>query len=353
MAAFGSLFGPTQFQSYFSIDAEAGVFPNITKSFCEEPLRQYHQQFYNVTKHLNYHVERTDRCNAVLNCILDHLTPAQNIRVSANGVLLGLTPTILAVLGSTTTEIGLLSSRRPLLSFFLSVGAPVINPRRLFEDANLEDILKKRKTRRAFPRTIKGKAPLMVTLIEYLLVLASIANLVEVTYELGYKTVSLGGDCSARWNFLVWAFVPCSIHLFSAILFALVFRIREKRGGRSGWGTVVGRWLGRESTVCATHRPSEIERRQETLFQLFLSVLISLMIIAHLIFGSLYFSAIVLLFSLDGLLIVIRLLASTLVCRIITAFEISGMRETIRLSEDGHGSVETLIPHRLQGDKKS
>jgi hypothetical protein len=81
-----------------------------------------------------------------------------------------------------------------------------VSPRRLFEDANAEDVPKIRKTRLEFRKTVAGNVPFLVTFVENLVVLASITNLAKVLYKIGYKAVSLGGDCAKRWVFPLWAF---------------------------------------------------------------------------------------------------------------------------------------------------
>lgn len=47
--------------------------------------------------------------------------------------MLGLLPTLLSTIAPSIPEMALLSSYRPMLSFILSLGAPVIWPSRIFE----------------------------------------------------------------------------------------------------------------------------------------------------------------------------------------------------------------------------
>lgn len=54
----------------------------------------------------------------------------------AASVIMGLTPTLLASLGPSVAEASLLSTHRPLLSllsFLISLGAPVVYPMRVFD----------------------------------------------------------------------------------------------------------------------------------------------------------------------------------------------------------------------------
>jgi len=71
-------------------------------------------------------------CSQVISCLLSNSSEATKANMASANVLLGLIPTILALLGSTTPELSLLSSRRPFLAFLLSIGSPVVNPVRAF-----------------------------------------------------------------------------------------------------------------------------------------------------------------------------------------------------------------------------
>ena len=61
-------------------------------------------------------------------------------------MLLGLTPTILAAVGSSAEETAMLFilSKRPLLAVFLAGGSPAVFPMRSFEDQDPIGLLKKR-----------------------------------------------------------------------------------------------------------------------------------------------------------------------------------------------------------------
>jgi hypothetical protein len=61
--------------------------------------------------------------------------------MTSAAVLLGLTPFILASLGSNTTELALISSRRPILAILLVLGSPSVNPIRTFAYPNLAEDL--------------------------------------------------------------------------------------------------------------------------------------------------------------------------------------------------------------------
>jgi hypothetical protein len=53
---------------------------------------------------------------------------------------------------------------------------------------------------------------------------------------------------------------------------------------------------------------------------------------------------VVLVFPLDDLIIVSRLIISAVICRMITTFKLSGVREGLRFEDDDYGVVESLVP---------
>jgi hypothetical protein len=69
--------------------------------------------------------------------------------MASAGVLLGLTPTILAAVGSSTDETAVLFtlSKRPLLAIFLAGGSPAVFPMRSFEYQDPIKLLRERRGR--------------------------------------------------------------------------------------------------------------------------------------------------------------------------------------------------------------
>ena len=81
---------------------------------------------------------------AAINCLYNNnvTDSATLINYAGTGVLLGLLPTTLSIFGSNTWETALLSTRRPVLSFLLALGAPVVTPARLFDSMDPREFLK-------------------------------------------------------------------------------------------------------------------------------------------------------------------------------------------------------------------
>ena len=90
----------------------------------------------------NYVFRGQGQCGLVLNCLLEHgTTELQKTTIASAQVALGLIPTLLAYVGSSTPEVSLLASRRPLLMMLLTLGALGFYPASVTEYINPLDVL--------------------------------------------------------------------------------------------------------------------------------------------------------------------------------------------------------------------
>lgn len=126
----------------------------------------------------------------VVNCILEHTSEFVKSNVASAQVLLGLSPPMLAVLGPSAEETSLLFivGRRPFLALCIAAGSPAIFPMRLFDNKDPIGLLKNRQARLS-PPPLKHVHALIVMALEYLVVLAAIANVVTLSRELGDQAV--------------------------------------------------------------------------------------------------------------------------------------------------------------------
>ena len=93
----------------------------------------------------------------LMECVLGGLTESAKAGFATSAVLLGLTPTIFATLGSNTAESAALSivARRPLLAFILAAGSTAVTPLRPFQYPDPAELLQARNQGAAgytFPR---------------------------------------------------------------------------------------------------------------------------------------------------------------------------------------------------------
>jgi hypothetical protein len=65
--------------------------------------------------------------------VLENFNESGKAQLAVSSVLLGLLPTILGIMGSNATGIGILALQRPLFAMLSSFGAPLISSTRSFE----------------------------------------------------------------------------------------------------------------------------------------------------------------------------------------------------------------------------
>jgi hypothetical protein len=92
-------------------------------------------------------------CVKTYSCVAENLSGYTSANMAASGVLLG-------TLGSTTVEMSLLSTRRPLLSVLLVLGSPAMLPTKPFKEYNPIEKLLNQKKGQLTPPKIPGPSRL-------------------------------------------------------------------------------------------------------------------------------------------------------------------------------------------------
>lgn len=110
-------------------------------------------------------------------CILSNTSDYIKSSMASAQVLLGLTPTILALLGPSPMELSLLTviAKRPLLALLLALACPSVYLGRAFDSTPPLDVLKERPGRRPQWRP-KGAKRFGLVIAQYLLALGSLSN---------------------------------------------------------------------------------------------------------------------------------------------------------------------------------
>lgn len=160
---------PKQFEQWFP--QFAPYFAQILRNNCST---EYHAFLTELDPWPNYHA------NLVVSCILGRFDESGKAQLAASSVLLGLLPTILGMVGSNTTEIGLLALRQPFLAFLLSLGAPVLSPVRSFEYRDPAELLKNKQEGIQIFVTWRQH----LYLVEYLVALIAIGNTAHLIWQL-------------------------------------------------------------------------------------------------------------------------------------------------------------------------
>lgn len=154
--------------------------------------------------------------------------------------MLGLTPTILATLGSTTAETAMLSifARRSILAFLLAAGSPAVFPMRPFEYRNVVKTEQDR-TGRFHPPFVGPKKQLLIVLIEYILAGMAVTNVATLGYELGIRSPS-AFSAETIYLPLLWSFLCIPIHFFgTAALYNATKPHRRQRNLFGPWSPQV------------------------------------------------------------------------------------------------------------------
>lgn len=188
---------PQAFQQWFP--QFAPYFSRILRDNCSS---EHHDFLTQPDPWTNYHA------NIVVSCILGHFDESGKAQLAAASVLLGLLPTILGMVGSNTTEIGLLALRQPVFAFLLSLGAPVISPIRSFEYRDPFELLQFKKND---IRPFVNRRQLLYC-IEYVVIFAAIGNVIHVTWQLCvYSLCAFSG--STQWLPALYVNQPCHTNM--------------------------------------------------------------------------------------------------------------------------------------------
>jgi hypothetical protein len=286
----------------------------------------------------------------VIDCILNNLGETLKSDMAAAAVVLGLLPTTLGLVGSTTMEVGLVALRRPFLAFLLAAGAPAVSPIRTFDYVDPKELLQKK------PGSVKifSMGPikkLAIALLQYVVAAAAVLNLAIVSYELCIRTVC---SIAAQTAYMpaLWAFLAIAVHFFGS--WSVYLRVRIVTGGSniniSGRGRLLQRIL-REFVPSAAREEAELEIKDETYGYIFLAWFTSVCTVLHIIYGTLLFSSILFIETPDAVIVVIRYLSSTLVCRAIVMFELSGLRQVLdRQKGDSQSGLGFMPLEEIHGD---
>ncbi|KAL1861623.1 hypothetical protein Daus18300_008739 [Diaporthe australafricana] len=164
--------------------------------------------------------------------------------VSSAQVLLGVTPTILAVLGASASELSMVSvvAQRPLLSFLLALGSPSVFASRAFEHSDPNELLRDRKGRLRQSHLRRPARRRLVAAAQYAAAPGAVANVAELDWELGIKTV-----CSF-WpdnviGPILWGLLVIPAHVGGGIVLRLQIR-RTSRTTPGAWAAWRGQGRG-------------------------------------------------------------------------------------------------------------
>jgi hypothetical protein len=313
------------------------IFDHILHTNC---TKEYDTYLY-ATKNIS-HVDRytggswtNQLAQPVVNCILGCTSQFIMSDTSSAQVLLGLTPSMLAVLGPSTEETSLLFviGRRPFLALCIAAGSPAVFPMRSFDNKDPIGLLKDREGRLRPPPLNQIRAPIVMAL-EYLVVIAAIANIATLGKELGVQVV-----CSfaphLTYLVLLWAFLILIIHGSGSIALLLRARVSCERSSNT-----ILRWIRIQFTPFEKQRPINVNLIPETYWFTFFSWFTAILTVCHVIYGTLTFSSMLFISVRDSLSVIGRYFVSVMCCRIVLMYELAALRDSFNVSNVDGSEVE-------------
>ncbi|EOO00241.1 hypothetical protein UCRPA7_4336 [Phaeoacremonium minimum UCRPA7] len=344
----------TRFQGWYS--SYGSLFQNISSDVCSETLRDY------------LTASNGDTCDLHIDCILGNTRESVKSAIASAAIFLSLVPTIMSMLGPSLVQLAILSTRRPLLSFLLSVGSSEFYLDGLFRIESTEELLSIAKGERLFPR-IRGPKAALISAGEYVIAGLAVANVVHNSYRLGSKTI-VSFVCNTWFFPLVWTLMLPGIFLLVTIPFqfsGIAKAIRQRSYHRqeppraSIWATsslepspALKQGVPRADSlklardiVALEGLPSlghpSIPSQGLPNFEKWLTILLnaaSFVAAIHVLVGICFFSSILFISVVDAIEVTLRYLASAAVCRLVVTLEFTGMKA--RLDHDQRDEVDII-----------
>ncbi|KAF2659561.1 hypothetical protein K491DRAFT_689176 [Lophiostoma macrostomum CBS 122681] len=229
-------------------------------------------------------------CSALLDCMLDNTTESIKGDFASGVIALGLMPTILVYLGSTTAESALLARRRPLLAFLIAAGAPSVSPLRSFEYTDPVAQLEERGSL-VEETKISALRGAVVTAGEYVVVLGAVANVYLACYYTGSWAVNTI-SCSDMYYTAIWASLAPILHVLGMLaLRSKVMTVPRESRGSETWAWEVRQWLRYEMTPCVAQDKLVLQSKQDTFPFILVSWIGSILTVAHILYGVVAFSS--------------------------------------------------------------
>jgi hypothetical protein len=288
----------------------------------------------------NYWTDNRTECVTVCACAADCLLSNSPETVKSNmasaTILLGFTPSILALLGPTVAEMSLLSARFPVLAILLALASPAVSLMHLFRGGESSESVLGTSTS-VLVRSLHGwlkqqsaRTNLAIRIAELVIVGAMLANNIHTSITLDLRTVS-GFRCGQMYMPLVWSLLSIAVHLLGFV----AIRLR---------GSLLYMPIStRESHAISEPRSSLLRRRTMSSFfesdswktlvrgkdgslgeVLFWSA--SLAGIVHMVFGVIVLSSLLFVAAMDALPVLIRYTVSACVCQAVLLVELAAMR---------------------------
>lgn len=270
-------------------------------------------------------------------CMIGKTEKNIETQTASTGVLLGLLPTILSIMGSNPVELPLLSTHRPLLCFLLVVSVPVVNPVRPFDFVSPGDILKNMMDQGIPPQSggTSSGGSIIIVALQYLIAIGNVLNVIWMTVDLYGRSWSVVLACTYRYLVFFWSFLVIALWLGGI----LTLFTRAEFGPLHLYGTpqmtpwpdrfvnALRSWPKKDISVCEEHEEQYFSWSKENGWFLATSQILTAETVAHIFFGHAIFSSFQFIAPIDSAIIVTRYLASACVSRLLLRFELVGLAQ--------------------------
>lgn len=326
----------------------------VSKELCADEYARYKEAPH--SKELRYSPEHDDAADRELNrrfnfnrqrllmdCIFDNTPEGIKTNLASAQVLLGVTPTLLALLAPQAWQIALIVRvcRSYLLGMLIALGSPTLTPS-LTSDARLTDTVGNgnRAGQVLLPSWIyrlsdhkggnsnkKGKAMYIASrLVVYLLVVAAISNVAQIVWSLMTMT-SLAFSIVDVYLLVLWSCAGLIIHSFGTL--STWWRVKHRR---SADPAPCG-FLDKHMKDLLSGKKRRVDVLPPDVLSVSMTWLTAVLTVIHTFFGTWIFANITFISPLNAAVVVVRLVASVLSCRLVTEYEILTQLRHILLVE--------------------
>jgi hypothetical protein len=170
--------------------------------------------------------------------------------LSTAGVVLGLLPTLLAVLSPSIAEIALLSAQRPFLAMITCLGSPGVLQTRILEYSDPGELLDMPEDMQAHGKRVRmqlvlgpwrrGWVSTLVAVVQWVLVLASVVNTQWLAIELSRKSILSWGCTRAIWPTVLWSCFPLVTNGIGALGYRLTLDPKTRKTVAQSKGNNIG-----------------------------------------------------------------------------------------------------------------
>ncbi|KAM0215965.1 hypothetical protein ACHAQD_008093 [Fusarium lateritium] len=257
--------------------------------------------------------------------------------LASAAVILGLAPTILQLMSASYLDTAVLAYRRPGLALLLSMASSGVRPLTANEYDDFITTMGTDPFHTNFGKSQSFWIPTVVSVLEYVIAIAAVANNAYLAYQLSTWAVCTFAPAE---DFLpaVWTAAAVALHISGYLAARLKISVkggdereRSDRGGKF--------WHGISTELTPTPWQGRLEVKTNDKHNGWFLVLVSVLYVGDALqafVGTLILSSLVFISVRDSALIVIRLMASALFARGILIYELAGFRT----DREGNGPSE-------------